>query len=102
MSAGLRIIKVTDLTGSELEEADSITGEPTQCVIGEFFKLRRTDGMKYSDRSTEKYYISSTKVTSVETIDDSKHPEIKLLQVKTRDKIYYLVTDTLYRHYNKE
>lgn len=94
MSAGLRIIKAADLAGNELEDITGITGEPTQCAIGEFFKLKRSDN--------QKYYISSTKVTSVETIDDSKHPEIKILQVKTRDKIYYLVTDTLYRHYNKE
>jgi hypothetical protein len=94
MGAGLRIIKATDLTGNELEDITGITGEPTQCVIGEFFKLKRSDN--------QKYYISSTKVTSVETIDDSKRPEIKILQVKTRDKIYYLATDAVYRLYNKK
>ena len=94
MGKGLRIIKAVDLTGSELEDVTGITGEPTQCAIGEFFKLKRSDN--------QKYYISSTKVTSVETIDDSKRPEIKILQVKTRDKIYYLVTDAVYHLYNKE
>lgn len=94
MSAGLRIIKATDLAGGELEDVIGIIGEPTQCVIGEFFKLKRSDN--------QKYYISSTKVTSVEMINDSKHPEIKILRVKTRDKIYYLTTDAVYNLYNRE